>query len=256
MAGFVGKPAKPRELLETVRQHALRSPTLLIVDDSADNRALTRRFLSKERLALELFSDGRSAIERVREGGVTAMLLDMSMPGLDGYETARRVRALPAGHRLPILAMTSWVGAEEEARCLDAGCTAYIEKPLRRESLVQAVKRLIDPVVAARSEATSGEGKVRVDSVIADLVPEYLSARSDDVQGLRRALEEGDLESIRVLAHNLAGSGEAYGFTRLTELGRALEDVTGSGDRDEASFWIDEIERYLATVDWEVDEDL
>ncbi len=69
------------------------------------------------------------------------------------------------------------------------------------------------------------------------------------------SLGHGDVEAIRVLAHNLAGSGEAYGFARLTELGRALEDVAGSGDPEEVSMWIDEIERYLSGVGWKVDQE-
>ena len=256
MAGFVSKPAKPAELLRSVRQHATRNPTLLVVDDSPENRELVARFLAGDRVAMELLDNGRAAIDRVRRGGVAGLLLDMSMPGLDGYDTARRIRALPEGHHLPILAMTSWVGPEEEARCLEAGCTAYIEKPLRRDALAEAVQRLLAPNLGggAGGRALPGD-KVLVDPLLADLVPEYLEGRNHDVAALRSALDQGDLESIRILAHNLAGSGEAYGFSRLTELGRALENVIATGDREEASAWIGEIGRYLDTVEWEADAD-
>jgi len=256
MVGFVSKPARPDELLRRVREHATRNPKLLVVDDSSDNRELVARFLSGDRVALELLANGRAAIDRVRKGGVAGLLLDMSMPGLDGYDTARRIRALPEGRHLPILAMTSWVGPEEEARCLEAGCTAYLEKPLRRDALAKAVKRLLDPDFEGRDDdSVTPAAKVMVDPLLADLVPEYLESRIHDVSTLRLSLDQGDLESIRVLAHNLAGSGEAYGFSALTELGRALENVVASGDREEASVWIGEIERYLTTVEWEAEAD-
>jgi CheY-like chemotaxis protein/HPt (histidine-containing phosphotransfer) domain-containing protein len=207
-------------------------------------------------VALELLDSGRTAIDRIRKGGVAGLLLDMSMPGLDGYDTARRIRALPEGRQLPILAMTSWVGPEEEARCLEAGCTAYLEKPLRRDVLTGAIKRLLDrKLEVADDRGGMAETRVLVDPLLADLVPDYLEGRIHDVATLRSALDQGDLEAIRVLAHNLAGSGEAYGFTRLTELGRALENVIVSGDREEASAWIGEIERYLDSVEWEAEAD-
>ncbi len=250
MVDYVAKPAGPAQLLDVVRKHVRPSANLLAVDDSEESLELVRRFLAGGAWSIQTVSNGREAIERIRGGGIDAVLLDMNMPELDGYETARRIRSLPEEGGLPILAMTSWVGPEEEARCLEAGCSAYIEKPLRRGALTRAVHSLLDSAEPKEEEGSGGVGPVVVDPTIADLIPEYLEDRRAEVATLRGHLARGDLESIRVLAHNLAGSGEPYGFPKLTELGRALEAVALDGGREQVGVWLDELEGYLGSVEW------
>jgi CheY-like chemotaxis protein/HPt (histidine-containing phosphotransfer) domain-containing protein len=254
MVGYVAKPVRPGKLLSAVRKSLRPAGTVLVVDDSGDNRMLVDRHLSKEGFTVEEATGGHEAIERIRAGGVDLVLLDMNMPELDGYETARRIRALPGRGDVPVLAMTSWVGAEEQERCLEAGCTAYLEKPIRRARLLELTRELLaaEPPPVGTEPA---EEAVQVDPAIADLVPEFLEGRRQDAARLRELLRAADLDAIRVLAHNLAGSGAPYGFPRLTELGRTLESVALEGDPGDVSRWLDELDSYLETVRWEVGTD-
>jgi CheY-like chemotaxis protein/HPt (histidine-containing phosphotransfer) domain-containing protein len=249
MAGYVAKPVRPEDLLTAVADAMPSGPLVLLVDDSSDNLELARRFLEDQPLTIETADNGRAAIDRVREGGISCVVLDMNMPGLDGYETARRMRALYEASDLPILAMTSWTGAEEERRCLEAGCDAYLEKPLRRGKLVEALGSLLDREAAPQAPTPNTEAELTaVDPSIADLIPEYLDGCRETVAALRDHLRRSDLEAIRIQAHNLAGSGAPYGFPRISELGRTLEAVAAEGGREEVTAWLNELETYIATL--------
>lgn len=250
MVGFLPKPARPDEILDEVRK-GVGSPLILVVDDSEDSRLLLTRFLEAEGLRVEAVQGGSEALERVRMGGIDLVVLDMNMPGVDGYETARHIRALPIHADVPILASTSWVGPEEESRCLAAGCSDYLPKPVRREALVSAVLRHVRRVGGTDNTSTDRSAYILVDPTIADLVPGYLETCHGYAVQLREHLRRGELEPIRAIGHRLAGSGAPYGFPRLTELGRSLEHHAESGGTESVRSWVEELEAYLGAVRWD-----
>ena len=96
-------------------------------------------------MSVDLADDGLTALARVASGDYDVMLLDLQMPGIDGIETARRLRALPAarGGRLPVVAVTANVLAGERQRCLAAGMDAYIAKPYARARLQAVLEEVL-----------------------------------------------------------------------------------------------------------------
>jgi HPt (histidine-containing phosphotransfer) domain-containing protein len=101
------------------------------------------------------------------------------------------------------------------------------------------------PENAARKERIP----VRVRSVIASLVPEFLKARREETRTILMALEKGDLDMIRVLGHSMKGVGSAYGFPPITQIGRGLEDAAKAGEKDEIRKRVDDLVDYLDRVD-------
>ena len=89
---------------------------------------------------------------------------------------------------------------------------------------------------------------VRVNRIIADLVPGYLDARRSEVDEIRRRIESGDLETLRVIGHQLKGSGEGYGFREITLLGAQIEDAAQRGDLRTIGEVADRLERYVRSV--------
>jgi HPt (histidine-containing phosphotransfer) domain-containing protein len=87
-----------------------------------------------------------------------------------------------------------------------------------------------------------------VDSSLEDIVPGYLDNRRKDVGALRQSLERGDFAAIRVLGHNMKGSGGGYGFAALTELGAALEKAALAGDAETVRRRIAELSAYLDSL--------
>ncbi len=115
---------------------------VLLVDDSEDTRALVAHFLRRAGLQVTLATDGAEAIAAGESLGLQSLdlvLMDMQMPVLDGYAATRRLREL--GARCPIIALTANASEEDEQRCLSAGCSAYLTKPVDREALIAVVAR-------------------------------------------------------------------------------------------------------------------
>lgn len=90
---------------------------------------------------------------------------------------------------------------------------------------------------------------IRIDAEIWDLVPEYLERRRGDLRALRTALGADDLQTLRVLGHKMRGSGASYGFARISELGRSLEQAACEGDLDGARAQVDALASHLAAIE-------
>lgn len=112
---------------------------VLIADDSASNRELLRTMLAHEGWTVEEARDGLTAVEMATARPPELILLDIQMPGLDGYETLRRLRAVPALAGVAIYAVTASAMEGDEQRGLAAGFTGYLTKPLTRRLLLAAL---------------------------------------------------------------------------------------------------------------------
>jgi PAS domain S-box-containing protein len=116
---------------------------LLVADDIAANRTLLRAMLGTGSHEVTLVSDGAEALAQVAAGDFDAVLMDVRMPGMDGLEATRRIRALPPPrNRVPVIAVTASALAEEAEECRAAGMDAHIAKPLDRETLFAVLRRL------------------------------------------------------------------------------------------------------------------
>lgn len=116
---------------------------ILVVDDEAE----TVRMLS---LAVELAGfqpvgaqSGQAALEAVGRSAPDAVLLDLMMPGMDGFELARRLRAHPATARVPIIVVTAMAELGTEDRCREAGASAFLQKPINIGQMLSLLKELI-----------------------------------------------------------------------------------------------------------------
>lgn len=107
----------------------------LIADDDTENREILSRMLIRLGWTCDAEGDGEAALVRLRDGDYDAALLDLSMPGVDGFEAARRLRA--SGSRLVLLAVS---GAEEEERALEAGFDGFLSKPYSMQELREVLK--------------------------------------------------------------------------------------------------------------------
>jgi len=86
---------------------------------------------------------------------------------------------------------------------------------------------------------------IKVDPDLADLIPEYLVNRRQDVESITLALVSGDFESIRITGHSLKGSGGGYGFPGLTDIGNEIEKSAAQKDGKNISMWVGELSSYL-----------
>jgi signal transduction histidine kinase/CheY-like chemotaxis protein len=133
--------AAPPEL--STAAPALPRPGLsvLVAEDGIDNQRLIRALLERLACRVEIAPNGERAVERLRDGAkeFDVVLLDMQMPVMDGYETARELRR--QGVELPIVALTAHALSDDRGRCLAAGCSDYLSKPIDRAALAAALAR-------------------------------------------------------------------------------------------------------------------
>jgi CheY-like chemotaxis protein len=135
-------PAK-REMLERLRQsdEALWGKKLLVVDDDVRNIFALTSLLEQHGLRVVSAENGAEAIARLEADlEIDAVLMDIMMPEMDGYETMRRIRQNPKNRLLPILALTAKAMKGDREKCLEAGASDYIAKPVNTEELLALLR--------------------------------------------------------------------------------------------------------------------
>ena len=125
-----------------------RSPIALVVDDHEVNRRLLSHILDALGVRVELASDGEAGLVLAGERRFDVILMDVNMPGLDGLEATRRLRAQGPNSAIPVIAVTAGVSDAERAACRAAGMDDWVEKPFRAATLKQVLSRALDPVRA------------------------------------------------------------------------------------------------------------
>jgi PAS domain S-box-containing protein len=118
-----------------------RPPRILYVEDNPQNRDIVRRYLGNNYELLEA-EDGELGLERTQKDTPDLVLMDLSLPRVDGWEATRRIRALPAAvSKVPVIAVTAHAGREYQDKALAAGCDAYLTKPLDRDQLLDTIRK-------------------------------------------------------------------------------------------------------------------
>jgi len=243
------EPASPAPLPGAVAAPPGAAPLrILLAEDSEDNRILVRSFLREHRL--DEAADGATALAMFTTGGrYDLVLMDVQMPVMDGLTATAAMRAWEREHAAaptPILAFTAHGLPEEIKRSLDAGCNDHLTKPVRKATLIRAVERHARP----EPPAAAPEGAIRLalDDSLRDLAPGYLDNRRGDLPRLAAALAGGDWETLRVVGHNVKGTGAGYGFDEISRIGAALEVAARERDAARAAASVDELRRYLAAI--------
>ena len=266
-------PWQPRAMPEPARLAGLRGARVLLAEDNPINQQVAREVLEQVGIDVVIAGDGIAALRAAREERFDAVLMDVQMPGMDGYEATRAIRLLPEGERLPIIAMTAHAMAGDRERCLAYGMNDHVPKPTEPANLYEALLRWIEP---------RGEGGEPVDdtplgpspgaAVDASVppLPDELPGIDTEV-GLRRvggnrklqrkllltfrddygeaairyheALERETLEPARQLVHSLKGAAGNLGAEELFHAALDLERSLKRGALDTAAEG-----RFLATL--------
>jgi CheY-like chemotaxis protein len=115
-------------------------PLILIIEDNDQNLYLMRFLLEQHGIVVKAAMDGREGIEMAKRIAPDLILLDIQLPLLDGHAVARELRKEPGLRTTPIIAVTSYAMPGDREKCLEAGATAYIEKPIDPEVFVDQVR--------------------------------------------------------------------------------------------------------------------
>jgi len=262
------EPLRPDEEPSLVMNTDLRPGSILLVEDNLVNREVARARLESMGIRVEEAHDGEEAVRAVAQTRYDLILMDIQMPGCDGLEATRRIRAAEraAGQQpVPILGLTAHVGDESRRSCREAGMMEMLNKPFTREQINEALSRwlptetvsrpilpvrphmaelVLDPaVVSSLRELDEARGGDLLDK----LVDEYISSANQHIARLRTGLADADIATLRRESHTLKSASASVGATRLAELTDALE--AAPGDRlTELGRLLDAVESEMARV--------
>jgi PAS domain S-box-containing protein len=256
-AGPVSAPAGDpgrRAAAETIR-----GARILLVEDNEINQLVAKKLLEKSGFRVTTARHGGKAVEWVSRERFDAVLMDLQMPEMDGFEATRRIRALPAGRDLPIIAMTAAALRQDREACHAAGMNAHVAKPIDPEALVQTLLLWIEsgqraaPLAEDRSPPPLESEESEWDD-LAEKLPDFAVAETSARLGGRMAwyrtflagfaerhretgpairclAEAGDSQSLHRLAHALGGEAGTLGIRFLQgaadELARATRAASG-----------------------------
>jgi CheY-like chemotaxis protein/HPt (histidine-containing phosphotransfer) domain-containing protein len=235
---------------------------VLIVDDGETNRKLIKLVLGRAGARVETAENGQRALDRALHEEFDLILMDMQMPILDGYTATAELRK--SGLTIPIIALTANAMKWDEARCLEAGCSGYLSKPVDQELLLITVAAALETLSAAKLSAappppaTRSAPPPRGEALVSELptddpdfravVEEFVTRLHERLSAMRRGLAAGDLASLAQLAHWLKGTGGTAGFPAFTEPAGQLERVSRQGDSVQAAELIGQLERIAARI--------
>jgi two-component system sensor histidine kinase/response regulator len=223
---------------------ALQGARVLLVEDNLLNQEVARELLVDAGLRVDTADNGLRAIELLMDEpeAYSAVLMDMQMPILDGVEAARRLRADPRFDRLPIIAMTANVMAQDRQRCLDAGMDDFTPKPIDPPILMATLAcwiregRTTDSVEALASSTPMVQdlrfGLARVGGRperMRHFLQRLRTAMPELLGRIASALEAGDRSEAALHAHSIKGMAGNLGAAALAKAAAVLETALRSG---------------------------
>jgi two-component system, cell cycle response regulator DivK len=122
--------------------------TVLLVEDNLHNRRIFAGILIHYGYAVKEAVNGAEAVEMAGQEKPDLILMDLSLPVMDGWEATRRIKSVPELRHIPIIALTAHAMAGDDKRALQAGCDAYLSKPISPKKVVAAVQKMLERPVS------------------------------------------------------------------------------------------------------------
>ena len=290
--GFLAKPVTPSTFLDMVMnafskapslpllaaaaagaagEPALRGARVLLVEDNDFNQQVAMELLAAAGVEAALAVNGREALERVAAGRFDAVLMDLQMPVMDGYEATRLILGRPESARLPIIAMTAHALVQERDKCLAAGMCDYLTKPVDPQALFAVLGQWIRPAEPTPAPAPARQGPAAAGAPLPGQLPgidleqglhfaadqaalyriilgKFLELRSGTAGEFQAALAGDDLTRAERIAHSMKSAAATIGAGALAATALALQDALHAGDRAAWEPLVPRFEADLRTV--------
>ena len=245
---------------------------VLLAEDNETNQMVASEILGRLGLEIDIATNGREALEMVRasRNKYAVVLMDMQMPEMDGLAATRAIRADPAFHELPIIALTANAMKADLDACLAAGMNDHVTKPIERKALLQTLRRWVparqtrSPEVPARPQAGAAapDGRVHLEGIDVDgsldrlglefetlkrMLVRYADGQGAMLDSLRAAVAASDGAAVARHAHAIAGASGNLGADDLRAAAKALEQAGRDGSTEFAALLAD-VEARAAVV--------
>jgi signal transduction histidine kinase/CheY-like chemotaxis protein len=239
---------------------------VLLAEDGIDNQNLISMHLGMAGAEVVVASNGRLACQYMAREVFDVVLMDMQMPEMDGYTAARKLRE--SGFTLPIIALTAHAMSGDRAKCIEAGCTDYLTKPIERELLLQTVYNYLpksnftspeQPDGTAKQDASAkpktalaSAGPVSEEQAaeaMRQAVARFITRLPQRVDALANLIATRDIEELRRLVHQLKGVGTGYGFPQITQAAAHAESlIKTAAEFDQIHKGVDELVQMIRQI--------
>lgn len=219
-------------------------PKILLVEDNEMNRDMLSRRLSRNGFEVVIAVDGQQGIDAAEREQPDLILMDISLPVVDGWEATRRIRSSEAAKAIPIIALTAHAMKGDREKCLAAGMDEYLTKPLRARELFQTMERVLrdhsphlwtkeesvaDPAPGKADEAPGTSDSIEESpmqeefdkaaaldrcgddaGLLCELIDMFFTEVIVWMRDLKKAVEAGDAEKVQRGAHTIKGAVGAF----------------------------------------------
>src|SRR5213595_2949556 len=198
-------------------RHTLR---ILLAEDNPVNQQVATAMLLKRGHQVDVVSNGREAVDAVTRERYDVVLMDIQMPEMDGFEATAKIRALPQGRTLPIIALTAHALSGERERCLERGMSGYLAKPFKAHDLFAAVEgRGIEPAdtTAAPSPAVDlaafrrSMEEAGAAEAVDGILETFVATMPQRLDALAAAARSADAELLQRAAHAFKSAAGTIG---------------------------------------------
>lgn len=215
---------------------------VLVAEDNRTNQMVAAGMLAMNGCACEFAANGKEAVDAVRRGQFDLILMDCSMPEMDGYEATAHIRSIeePLGRRTPIVAMTANTQQGDAEKCLAAGMDDYLAKPITLFELRRKLERWLSIAAGGGEEETTGKlgsegapldhaafNKLR--EILGPALEQSVAPFLEDTPGyltrLEQAVRDGNADAARAMAHSIKGSSGNLGASVLAHLAKEIEEL-------------------------------
>ena len=263
--GYLTKPMSRADLLEAlgtvlagsedagtpevVTRHTIaesrRSLKVLLAEDNPVNQQVAVAMLVKRGHEVHVSSNGREAVDAVRQRDYDVVLMDIQMPEMDGFEATQAIRAMAKGKQLPIIGLTAHALSGERERCLARGMSEYLAKPFKAHELFALVEGSVEggakvaprePEAATATPPVDLEGfrttlrEAGAEQALYSIVDTFVRQAPDRLAALAGAAAAGDGAEIAKAAHVYRGAAATIGARELAELLERVETTARAGD--------------------------
>ncbi len=202
------------------------APLLLVVDDDPVNVELLCELLQAMEYRVEGALDGESALRKAREGRPDLILLDIMMPGMNGFEVCRQLRAMPETAKIPVVFVTALSDTDDKLRAIEVGGDDFLTKPFHRPVLLARIRSLLRLKVAGDELEQSYRRLKEMEQLRDDLmkmIVHDLKSPLAAVLGTLEMVTDGDLGEIPEDAHRLLSDAQQRGTDMLQLMDDLLE---------------------------------
>lgn len=196
---------------------------ILLVEDNPLSQRIIFQMLDNYGFRCRVVNNGLECLTALQREPFDAVLLDMQMPVMDGYETAEAIRQDAGLKDLAVIAMTAHSMVGDREKCVASGCTDYISKPFKSRDLIEIIIRHLPVNDKGVAE--------QVDSLlISELMPDLLEMLCEMIGSLQSAWCKKDLDEIQSLSHDVKGTAGMYGLTAISSTAGKLEKAAREYD--------------------------